>query len=130
MSTTEEDIIELKVQQSEKKLRDNENRNESQTEQVPKWKKVLLCVYTRLLLKSCFPFTHKKINRIVLFFAAWTLLWLFALIITGEQALPGGLYFSLIVLVVSAHVAGFLIEFIKMPSLLGLISFHPASNLT
>jgi hypothetical protein len=75
----------------------------------------------KLLIDSCFPVKNKLSNKIILFFLLSILGWLFVFLITGPSALPGGLYFSLIVLIVCAHSFGYVIELIKMPPLLGML---------
>ena len=78
-------------------------------------------VLHRLLVKSCLPINNTTSNKIILFFIISILTWLFVFLVTGPSGLPGGLYFSLIVLVVSAHVLGYVAEKIKMPALLGML---------
>ena len=65
---------------------------------------------------------NRTFNKIVIFFTFSPLLWLLVYLIVGKSALPGqGIFFSLIALVVAAHVVGFIFEKIKMPSLLGML---------
>lgn len=77
----------------------------------------------KVLYESCFPINNSRANELLIFFTLSSLAWLFAYIALGRNALPGGLAFSLIILIVSAHVAGYLVELIKMPSLLGNFVF-------
>lgn len=65
---------------------------------------------------------NRSFNKIVIFFTFSPLLWLLVFLVVGKSALPGeGIFFSLIAMVVAAHVVGFLFEKIKMPSLLGML---------
>jgi hypothetical protein len=93
-------------------------RSKAKENIVSKWTKNF---FHKLLIASCFPVNNKLANKIIVFFLLSFLGWLFVFLVTGSSALPGGLYFSLIVLVVCAHSFGYLIELIKMPSLLGML---------
>lgn len=65
---------------------------------------------------------NRSFNKIVIFFTFSPLLWLLVFLVVGKSALPGeGIFFSLIAMVVAAHVVGFVFEKIKMPSLLGML---------
>ena len=62
---------------------------------------------------------HGKLARlltlVVIVFFMWGVLWG----VTGDQALPGGNLFALLVLIVSCTVGGFLVSKIRLPPLLG-----------
>lgn len=57
----------------------------------------------------------KYIMFVVMFFVAWSVL----ISVTGTQGLPGGNFFSLVVLFFACIVGGYLVVFIRMPPLLG-----------
>ena len=83
---------------------------------------LLYRLYTRLVVSSCFVVNHKLSNKNTLFFLLTLAVWVCCLVLFGAQALPGGgVYFSLIVLFLSAHSLGFLFELVKLPSLLGML---------
>ena len=71
----------------------------------------LLCPPHGKLAKYCF--------FVLMFFVAWAVL----ISTTGAQGLPGGNFFSLVVLFFSCVVGGYLVVFVKLPPLLG--EYHP-----
>ena len=73
-------------------------------------------------LKSTQIIRNRNFNKIVTFLCLCPLIWLLIYLVLGETALPGkGIYFSLIAMIVGAHLVGFIFETIKMPALLGML---------
>ncbi len=62
---------------------------------------------------------HGRLARFLTLFSAVLFIWGVLWGITGPEALPGGNFFALLILVVSCSVAGKLVELIKLPALLG-----------
>jgi hypothetical protein len=108
-----DEVDEIKVEQLESL--------ETQEKEDNKCAAVIKAVARKLLIVSCWPINNKAANKIILFFLISILGWLFVFLVTGASALPGGLYFSLIVLVVAAHSVGYVVELAKMPPLLGML---------
>lgn len=75
--------------------------------------------FQSIFIKSCWLINNKIANKILIFLIISISCWLIAFILLGNKSLPGGIVFSLFVLFISAHSIGFLIEKIKLPSLLG-----------
>ena len=73
-----------------------------------------------LILDSCFLSRNKRINAIFVFFILSLTCWTLMYLTLNDKALPGGVYFSLFVLIVSCHIVGYLFELIKLPNLLGI----------
>ena len=83
--------------------------------------RVVKKICKRVLIKSCFPVNSPTINKIIIFFTISFIVWAFTFLVAGQAALPGGLYFSLIILVICAHILGYLMAMIKIPPLLGML---------
>ena len=81
-------------------------------------------LFQRIVIESCFITKNKLSNKlltfVVLSFSIWFLIW----IVADKEALPGGLYFSLLILLYTGHVFGYLSEKIKLPPLFGIISIY------
>ena len=72
--------------------------------------------------KSTQIIQNRTFNKIIAFFCLCPLLWLLVYLVVGQSALPGkGIYFSLLAMIVGAHLVGFIFETIKMPALLGML---------
>lgn len=85
---------------------------------VPSESKPVKC-FNRFIIKSSPLMNNKLFNKIVLFVLLSFTVWLLSFIIFDAKALPGGVYFSLLTLLVCGHVFGYFFEKIKLPSLLG-----------
>lgn len=125
MSTSDQDDIE-----ANKKVLNDANINSTEQIDATKITKIpsseniqsnSFCIklFEKSFIKSFFIIKNKLLNKIIIFFVTSISCWLLAYLFFGTNALPGGIFFSLIVLVVSSHVFGFIFEKIKMPSLLG-----------
>ena len=49
------------------------------------------------------------------------MLWVIVYSITGKEALPGGNLFSILTLLLLAQIAGYIISFLHLPALLGML---------
>lgn len=79
-------------------------------------------VKNKIIQKSIHFLRNLILNKIVLFFLFCSLVWLVIYLVVGESALlGGGIYFSIIIMFITAHVFGFIFEAIKMPALLGML---------
>ena len=76
-------------------------------------------LFQTLILNSCLLNRNKRINAFLIFFLISLTCWSLMFLTLGKEALPGGICFSLFVLIVSCHIIGYLFELIKMPNLLG-----------
>ena len=76
-------------------------------------------IFQGLIIKSCFIINNQTVNKIILFFIGSLAFWSFMYLTIGTNALPGGICFSLFVLIFSSHLVGYVFEKIKMPNLLG-----------
>ena len=76
--------------------------------------------FHHLVIESNWLCQNKVANKIILFILISALGWLLFLAIVGARAMPGGLYFSLVIVLIAGHLFGFLFEKLKMPSLLGI----------
>ena len=72
-----------------------------------------------IFIKSCFLNRNQRINGIIVFFILSLTCWFLMFLTLNKEALPGGVCFSLFVLIISCHIVGYLFELIKMPNLLG-----------
>ena len=86
-----------------------------------KIKKQMTRLFQIVIVKSCFITTNKTVNMCVLFAVVSLAFWSIMYLCIGAYALPGGVCFSLFVLVVSCHIVGYLFEKIKIPNLLGML---------
>lgn len=87
----------------------------------PKRKKcsALSKMFQSLIVESCPITTHKLANKFLSFVVLSVAIWFLVYIIAEREALPGGSYFALLVLLYSGHVFGYLSEKIKLPPLFG-----------
>lgn len=72
--------------------------------------------------RVCYAFRcppHGKLARAISFFLAMFVVWGVLWAVTGEEALPGGNFFALIMLMVLCLIGGGLVSKIKLPPLLG-----------
>lgn len=76
-------------------------------------------LYVTLVIDSCWVFNNKVANMLLLFVIYSVTCWLLIFIMSDSNSLPGGLYFSLMVFLISGHIFGYFFEKIKLPSLLG-----------
>ena len=76
-------------------------------------------LFQTFILNSCLLNRNKQINAILVFFLISLTCWSLMYLTLGKEALPGGICFSLFILIVSCHVIGYLFELIKMANLLG-----------
>jgi hypothetical protein len=72
------------------------------------------------VIESHAVFYEEWLNKIITFSLISLSGWLVAFFLFKKEALPGGLLFSLYVLVTCSHIIGLLFEIIKFPSLLGI----------
>ena len=86
---------------------------------VPSESKPVKC-FNRFIIQSSPLMRNSLFNMIILFIFLSLIVWVLLFIIFDAQALPGGIYFSLLVLLICGHVFGYLFEKIKLPSLLGI----------
>ena len=75
--------------------------------------------FKNLIIDSCWLPKNNFFNMVIIFTILSMTTWMLIFIILDSKALPGGIYFSLLVLLISGHVFGYLFEKIKLPSLLG-----------
>jgi len=87
---------------------------------VPSASKPVKC-FNRFIIQSSPLMRNSLFNMIILFIFLSLIVWVLLFIIFDAQALPGGIYFSLLVLLICGHVFGYLFEKIKLPSLLGML---------
>jgi len=78
-------------------------------------------LFNSLIIKSCWLSKNMFFNMLIAFFLLSFTTWILFFIIFGKNALPGGIYFSLIILLVASHIFGYLFKKMKLPSLLGHI---------
>ena len=76
-------------------------------------------IFHSLIIESCLMTTHKLANKFLTFVVLSVSIWFLVYIIADKEALPGGSYFAILVLLYSGHIFGFLSEKIKLPSLFG-----------
>ncbi len=105
-------IINEKINLPSAELEDKQKKN--------KFKKFISFIFFKTIIKSFWLINNKLFNKILLFFLIAATCWLVIFLLFGKSALPGGLYFSLAILLILSHVLGFLFEKLKLPSLLGL----------
>ena len=82
-------------------------------------RKKFKCLFETLIIRSCFLVNNNMLNMVLLFLTFSLSLWTLMYLTINKEALPGGLYFSLFILIISCHVVGYICEWIKMPNLLG-----------
>lgn len=98
----------------------NENNNNPQPSTTPNSNSRYM--FFRFKTKICALIRNNFANKALIFVSICPLIWLFTYLIVDKKALPGeGIYFSLIALVASAHIIGFIFEKLKMPSLFGML---------
>ena len=73
----------------------------------------------KLINDSCGLVKNKTMNKIIIFALLSLCAWLITYILFDNGALPGGVFFSLAILVVTSHVFGFVFSKMKLPALLG-----------
>lgn len=127
--------VSINIHLAEYKSTDN-NTNQTQQQQQPivqerdeeepikkenKILKLLKKCFNTIIIKSCWPIQNRQFNKIILFILISVLAWLLTYITFGAQALPGGIYFSLAILLSCSHALGFLSEKIKIPSLFAML---------
>ena len=62
---------------------------------------------------------HGKLARYLMFVLMFGVCWAVMISITGSQGLPGGNFFSLLILFFTCALGGYLVSFIRLPPLLG-----------
>jgi hypothetical protein len=111
------DDLELKTFQDDKTVNDHGPiLGESQQK-----KTLINNLIEKVVIKSCLPINNKRLNEIMIFLMISGLSYLLAFILFDNKCYPCTLAMPLVLLVISAHVCGYLIEFIKLPSLLGML---------
>ena len=81
----------------------------------------IMSILNKLIIRSCSPVKKQKINKILIFILLSVFVWLITFILFDKEALPGGAFFSLAVLVFTSHIFGFIFAKIKLPALLGML---------
>jgi hypothetical protein len=79
--------------------------------------------FHKVFIESHAIFYEEWLNKIITFALISLSVWLAAFVLFKKEALPGGILFSLYVLVTCSHTIGHLFELIKLPSLLGIDRF-------
>lgn len=77
-------------------------------------------LFNRIFVASFGISKNNLSNQIIIFFIIAFITWAFLYVVFQNSALPGGIYFSLFILIVASQICGFLFELIKLPSLLGI----------
>ena len=76
--------------------------------------------FRRVLIDSCILINKKIINQLLVFVLLACCIWLVIYIMFDTLALPGGICFSLLVLVSCAHGIGFVFQKMRTSALLGM----------
>ncbi len=100
---------------TERSHADNDLKNDKDTACLTKY-------FKRLIITSCWLPKNNFFNMLIVFVLLSFTSWILLFIIFERAALPGGIFFSLIVLLVSGHIFGYLFDKLNLPPLLGYIN--------
>ncbi|KAL4240467.1 Sodium/hydrogen exchanger 9B2 [Mactra antiquata] len=64
---------------------------------------------------------HGKLARYIMFVLMFFVAWIVAISVTGAAGMPGGSFFSLVILFFACVIGGYLVVFIRLPPLLGML---------
>lgn len=67
---------------------------------------------------------HGKLARYMMFVLMFFIAWVVVISITGAAGMPGGNFFSLVILFFGCVVGGYLVVFIRLPPLLGKLFYN------
>jgi hypothetical protein len=88
---------------------------------IRKVKRTIQSCLHRTVIESCWLIKNRFANKVILLLLSVITVWLLGFIIFGKEALPGGLYFSILILIITAHIIAFLLNKLRVPLPLGIV---------